>query len=398
MECPLSPELWKSYLETGESLVAQHLEHCASCRVEAREFVRLRKALATLDEVVPPAQVAASYSTLAAATDGRTFDCAETLPLLDTWRAGELDGAPAFLVEDHLLHCASCATASAQDAEISLLLGALPALEPPAAIAERLAQARLPWWQRLLPAPAPVSVWGRAGMAFAAAAASLLLAVQAFQQPVGSIHVAKPTYTTVAARQVESIPLPIGTPVQPIAAAPVQAPAGVPAPATVSGNPDSPATNPPGEHRPDPVLMASYPQPLHNPVPALMAPDLPDSGDSVASLTKKDPEEGYSYEARDAVLTVARDAELTSIEESLSTPPVEVKGKFAELPARSTAKSSGMTPASNTADHGTSFAEQLRRDLSEEYHRRNKPALPQPIVSHRRNEELSAAGLQVPLR
>ncbi|HEY3415843.1 MAG TPA: hypothetical protein VGM23_03070, partial [Armatimonadota bacterium] len=262
------------------------------------------------------------------------------------------------------------------------------------------AQQRLPWWQRLLPAPAPVSAWGRAGMAFAGAMASLLLAVQFLQQPISTIRVEKPKFTNMASVAQPSFTTRVSRPVKNDG----QQPAGLLTPGlgttvNIADTQHGAGTLGKVAIKPGTVKIAAGPRSPYNPVPVQTAPDLADGAYDAAPQPKNLPEEThYTYAARDAVLTAARDAELSTLEESLSTPPVEVKGKFAEPPARSTAKPSGITPASNSADSGTSVTDQLRLDLKEGYQRRNKPAQPQPIVSHRRNEELSAAGLVVPLR
>lgn len=176
MQCPLTPERWQQYHDTGDPAVARHLASCATCRAEDEKLARLQDALASLSVYQVPRTVTQRMAALNTEVGEQSLTCTDTLHLLEAWRDGELDAARAFLVEDHLLGCMPCSEALAQADILTEALRALPALEAPAVIAERIAQARIPWWKRLLPAPAPSLSWTRQfAMASGIAAAMMLL-------------------------------------------------------------------------------------------------------------------------------------------------------------------------------------------------------------------------------
>lgn len=191
MQCPITSEQWQRYQDTGDARVAAHIATCSVCREEATRYARLLASLATLPMADAAEGIAARLTALAAATEGTALGCAEVLDLLEAWREGELPSAQAFLVEDHLLWCEPCTQALAQADALTQVLLTLPALDVPDAVAERVAAARIPWWRRLLPAPAPT--WSRQ-MSFAVGFAALLVCLfgsglqspQVAQRPAGS--------------------------------------------------------------------------------------------------------------------------------------------------------------------------------------------------------------------
>lgn len=153
MQCDAA-KIWLSDAPDVDARWSDHLASCASCRAEADRAVQLRRAMQTLPQV-EPAAVAGRLQQMAAATAARSLDCDEVLELLEPYREGLLNAEDSFLVEDHLLWCESCAEALEAADALATALHALPPVEAPKSIAERLAQARLPWWQRLWTAPAP---------------------------------------------------------------------------------------------------------------------------------------------------------------------------------------------------------------------------------------------------
>ncbi len=159
MRCPITPELWQQYCDTGDVRVAEHLAGCATCRAEAAQFTHLGSSLASLPVRPVPAEVAARLQELEIATRGQVLTCHETMTLLEAWREGELPSVQAFLLEDHLLGCDPCSTALAQAETLTVALRGLPRIEVPSAVAERVALGRIPWWQRLLPSAPPS--WSR---------------------------------------------------------------------------------------------------------------------------------------------------------------------------------------------------------------------------------------------
>ncbi len=176
MRCPHDTEFWQRYVECGDPEAARHLQSCAACRAEAEHATRVAETLAHLPVLEAPASITMRFQALVQATTGRQFTCAEALSVLEAWREGDLDATQALLMEDHLLWCDSCAEAFAQAEQLTRTLRTIPVLTPPAVIGERLAAARIPWWQHMLQPVQPS--WGRLAPAAAGfcAAAVLLLA------------------------------------------------------------------------------------------------------------------------------------------------------------------------------------------------------------------------------
>lgn len=201
MRCPASSDFWQDESKHRDPIWVAHLATCAHCRQEASRVAQLQQSLAALPKLDVPPTVRTRYTDLAVGVGTQRYRCAETLPLLEAWRENALDAVRAFLVEDHLLECARCAEALAQSEQLGLLLRGLPQLTPPASIAERLTQAREPWWRRwLMPAPAPSWQWGSllryggATMAAGVMLAVLLLHPGAQVMTARKGHVAPPTY------------------------------------------------------------------------------------------------------------------------------------------------------------------------------------------------------------
>ncbi len=175
MRCPQDSEFWQRYVEDGNPEAARHLQHCAACRQEAARAAGMSEMLSLLPEIASAQAVTARFRLLAQATTGRQFTCTDALAALEAWCEGDLDAPQSFLVNDHLFWCHACAEEFTRAERLAMALRALPALPPPAVIAERLAAARLPWWQRMLQPVQPI--WDRlAPAAGVFAAAALLLA------------------------------------------------------------------------------------------------------------------------------------------------------------------------------------------------------------------------------
>ena len=178
MRCPATSEFWRDDIQRDPTWAA-HLATCAVCRMETARVGQLQQLLAEFPQLDTPDAVQTQLAQLAAEVGAQRYTCAETLPLLEAWRESALDAAQMFLVEEHLLACDPCARALEQSEQLSTLMSALPALSPPAVIAERLARAREPWWRRwLMPAPAPSWQWGRVlSYSSATMAAGVVLAI-----------------------------------------------------------------------------------------------------------------------------------------------------------------------------------------------------------------------------
>ncbi|MHB0939450.1 MAG: anti-sigma factor family protein [Armatimonadota bacterium] len=183
MHCD-SAKIWLSDAPDADPRWTDHLASCASCRAEADRAEQLSRAMRELPRQETPADVTARLQQLSAATGTRSLECAETLELLEPYREGLLATEESFLVEDHLLWCASCAGALETADVLATAMRALPQMAPPDSIAERLALARLPWWQRLWTAPAPSwSLRRLLQVSGAMAAAALLFAVMVNVKP-----------------------------------------------------------------------------------------------------------------------------------------------------------------------------------------------------------------------
>ena len=177
MQCDAA-KIWLSDAPDADPRWSDHLASCASCRAEADRAAQLRRTMQTLPSVAAPAAVAGRLQQMAAATAARSLECDETLERLEPYREGLLNAEERFLVDDHLLWCEACAEALEAADALTTVLRALPQVEAPECIAERLVQARLPWWQRLWTAPAPSwSLRRLLQVSGAMAAAALLFAV-----------------------------------------------------------------------------------------------------------------------------------------------------------------------------------------------------------------------------
>ncbi len=106
--------------------------------------------------------------------------------MLEAWREGELDATQTFLMDDHVLWCDPCAIEVERAERLGVLLHELPEVYVPAAVAERIRAAQVPWWERLLP---PAHAWQRLG--WATAAFALLLATTLLPRSPQLVNIAK---------------------------------------------------------------------------------------------------------------------------------------------------------------------------------------------------------------
>ena len=367
---------------------------------------------------VPPA-VQAGMDRLAAAVGDQQFTCTDTLPLLEAWRESALDAASMFLVEDHLLDCPRCTLALEQAEQVSVLLRSLPQLTPPDAIAERLAQARQPWWHRwVMPAPAPSLRWGQTLTLAGSLAAAIMLAVLVLHPGQPGTRVAKQP------RPRSQAPIIIQTPPDEGGQTMIRPPltssdemASVPdnTPTTSPGEEDlAPRTAPSGTRIirvADNPFSADGPRmPVTKSLPALLMPVGPSaatpkrsahaplmvvpsrsSSESDAEVLPvytpaEQPvaEEAAAFSARDAIQRLAREDDLASSEESLSDVQIAAAPRRPEATV--------VAPLENSVQAST--ADELNRSLSQERRQYANPKLA-PIVLH--NDRMSARsdGLQI---
>ncbi len=324
MRCPQHAEFWYTDIDREHPEVARHLATCARCRAEAERAAQLQELLAYLPAATPPARIAATLQ----APTGDALNCAETQELLEAWRAGAVDGPRAFLIEDHLLWCDACAAELATADTLATLLPALPELTPPAIIADRIARARQPWWQRLLP-PVPRFNWG---LAYAGAMTVLVALVATLNWPAGHVM---PVANNSKSRIVRPADL-LGPALKlAIPSAPQSAPT------TIANNaiprkfgmlptvPDMPEAVVPPAAKTVPrslvIRAASGWRMKVAPVPETDEPEPPMPA-SAPETEKPVTEPVYIASAREAVLSLHREATLTNIEDSLTN--------IAETPAR----------------------------------------------------------------
>lgn len=341
MQCPQTPEYWQRYLETGDPQAARHLEYCDACRQEVARAEQLPDVLLRLPLLDAPEKISADVQYLAQTITGQQLTCAETLGLLEAWREGELDAQQAFLVEEHLLWCEPCTVALEQADLLTAVLRELPALEAPASIAEQLAAARRPWWQRLLPDLRPA--WQQLAPATGGllAAAALLMAMISKAPHVP--QVAQVNFDLVRVQMIQPIgPTPVakriktpGQDEEKVASVPyfeniTTVLGNVPSkrqPGTLAHGKPGPKTPEIRQNPKQPIPIAQIPEPIPGRVPD-MGPDKPITPrrDVVASV-------GYSAQA--AILNQVRNDEFASNEEDQANVPATVT-KYASLPAART--------------------------------------------------------------
>lgn len=337
--CTRTVEYSQGMPDTGDPQVARHLSVCPECRAEADKYQRLAALLATLPAMPVPVQASATLDALARTTAERSLTCDETLALLEAWREGAVDRVQTFLVEDHLLWCEPCARALARAEQITGLLQTLPPLNVPDAVAERIAHARLPWWQRVLPAPAPTlsRQWGFAGALSAAALVLVVLlsraigpGMQVAQKPELSV----PTPSTYVQPKPVVPPTPLTNPrpaptievamprndTRPDKARPdaISAPVGAPRDTPTAMAPIGPA---PARHPRPPVVAVVARLPVGTPVPEAPYDSSLRGGNRYYPVDVPVASGQYVYEAEDAVVDTASTARVESNEEALSSGP-----------------------------------------------------------------------------
>ncbi|HOF88460.1 MAG TPA: zf-HC2 domain-containing protein [Armatimonadota bacterium] len=395
MRCPFSDELQSDEVNAEDPRIAAHLAACPTCREEQA----LRALLAALPAIEPPADLAARAAALPATAAPLT--CEETLERLETYREGELTLAQTFLVEEHLLWCAACAAELERADQVRVLLAELPELSAPAAIAVRIAAARVPWWQHLLPrAPA----WG---LGFAAAALLVVaLATGLLRQPNTDVARPAPAPLPVVDALPETNPAVSDArpAARPVAPNPVTAPATRPVaktpPAPVIKNPPAAASaaDAPAAHALAPDLAPAAAPRVRPTVlvrtlpPAVAARRVYDTPRPDPAPRAPEAAPDYTASARDDMLRVAREEELAAIEESLSSAPGEMIAAVARR--RPEVAPTAAVAAAAAADSSAARAEELRKAIIEDLRRRNAPANPKPIVI-RNTERDARAGVLV---
>ncbi|MHB9132529.1 MAG: hypothetical protein ACYDBB_15780 [Armatimonadota bacterium] len=353
MRCPQNPDL-QAYLDNGDPRVACHLASCAACRTELLLLQHMHSSLTGMPMLDTPQTVTHRFHQLAGEIADRQMACADTLAGLEAWREGTLDPLHSFLLEDHLLSCEACAAALASAEAVTSVLHLLPTLDAPAVIAERIERARLPWWQRLLPAPAP-TVWPRVGWAMGAIAVALTTltaltnmpgVMMASRQPVPVVefHPEQPTRGTVIPENgnANQDRLPVAENTQ-VAPSPVSSTPSVKRVNVVSGV----VANKIPVQKP---MESKIVNPVKNGTNTVGASYVPRPNIYIESDRGPVEVAEYRYDAMDAVLNRVRDEERASIEETLSTMPKElvavVPRNLPPAPRRAPEKENiNMTPA-----------------------------------------------------
>ena len=220
MQCPLTPERWQQYHDTGDAQVKAHLANCARCRAVADEFSAIQRSLASLPVYEAPSNISEHFSLLESSVAGQAFDCRATRTHLEAWRASALDSVQSFLLEEHLFACASCAGELARAEALSTVLQTLPVLDVPLAVAERIAAGRIPWWKRLLsPIPTPalaprMALAGSLAMGLMLLFGSLLTAPRIADAPITTVATSEPVTVSephIAAEPARTVMTPSST-------------------------------------------------------------------------------------------------------------------------------------------------------------------------------------------
>ena len=402
MLCPDISEFWQRYLEQGDPQAARHLQYCAACRREVERATQLPYALSQLPALDTPSDLPERMQTLAEATSGQTLACAEAQSLLDAWREGGLDARRAFLMEDHLLCCEACAVELERADQLATALHSNPAYEPPAAIAERIAAARVPWWQRLLPDCRPA--WGRlapvvGGLAAAAAVMMALLLraplapnvavvpwkdnTRVAAQPLVATLPAAPApqpgdkarniIATAPARQADIATNPLEY-IRPALSRHQRAPFTPPPAKTVASKPPAPSS-------PTPQPGASRPKPAQGHATQGRVPDI----DHYVKPPTPAPVVAMTVSPREALLNAKRDQELAESEEALSTVPADLK-KFAALPSAARPDVVEVKPAAVVEKAGAAD-EDWRTQWRDEFRQDHRGAAVQPPPIKRNAQE-----------
>lgn len=327
MSCPQSPGCRQPMTDAQWQA---HLAQCPACRQDDVRQQRLGAVLAALPLISPPTSVCLRMEALQTEVGERRFGCMDMVPLLDAWCDDTLDAPTRFLMEEHLLACAACAMAVAQTACLTAHLSQLALPAVPATVAERITRARMPWWRRWQPVALPQ--WA-AGAVAVAGVAVVLMGIVLLRPPTS------PSTGTLVRVPPPSVVAPMASVApkrhgdeHPVAAAPVIALC----PDRTTATPGTAAAR--ASHRrivrrvTHPTLQmaasamaetlspsaASAPrvEPLGHPTPAHIASRTV----SVPSPVAADAHPAVST-VREAMLRLAREAELARAEEALSEMP-----------------------------------------------------------------------------
>jgi hypothetical protein len=401
MACPITSTIWHD--EEDPQRYAPHATGCPACQQALTELARLQALLG--QEFAYELPVAARPADALRWRELPTLSCDETLSRLEAWRDGALAQVDAFQVDDHLLWCASCAEEAERAETLSTLLITLPILTPPATIAERVAAAQLPWWQRIhvdfTRLWQPAYSWAGAA---AVLAVGILLAGPLSRVPQVAhgpqtelVQPTPPRESSLATLPRLSQPI-NSTPQQrePVAVAATRVPSGGvvtnaqrPVVFVVTGQsaPAYPKTlairmvggsadlssltfvQPNGPTEAPPVAANPAPEPTVDRSDSEMIERLADIAANAAERSEE-----FVASARDALLDTVREAELASMEEALSTLPEATVVAMVRRP-----EPIEVVPA-NSAPPVAVHIDEIRRSIADDLRRRTSNSKPAPIT------------------
>ncbi len=140
MDCRMVSEKLSAWyvadLDIIESfLLEDHLLWCPACRKKVATLDAVGSLLHRIDAITPPVAIHANMLALSGMV-GTGITCEVVLPLLPVWSDGALTRVESFLIEEHLLSCASCREQAEKIFAVSGMVHNLPILETPAALRE----------------------------------------------------------------------------------------------------------------------------------------------------------------------------------------------------------------------------------------------------------------------
>ena len=114
-------------------LLEDHLLWCPVCRNNVKSMDAIATLLHRIENIAPPTMVHAEMLAMAA-TVGDKLSCDMVMPLLSLWNDGQLTRVESFLIDEHLLTCASCREYAENLYAVSGLMRNLPVLAAPASM------------------------------------------------------------------------------------------------------------------------------------------------------------------------------------------------------------------------------------------------------------------------
>jgi predicted anti-sigma-YlaC factor YlaD len=116
-------------------LLENHLLQCPACRGQVAAMDAAGALLHNIKSVTPPSAIRAGMLELSGMV-GAGLNCDAVKPLLSLWSDGALSRVESFLIEEHLLSCATCRAQAEKLFAVSGLMHNLPVMETPPTMRE----------------------------------------------------------------------------------------------------------------------------------------------------------------------------------------------------------------------------------------------------------------------